>query len=208
MPIRHTKFRCARASGFYWNRVAGLLVRLTFRLWHVRHSAKIYVDDLLAILLRSSAPLLSGLLVALLCVFRSDELAQSSSPPKSRGSDGPLTSTPLLLSWISPSCAVCWICSSFCLSRPVAQFQQEKLTGKLLWLSNSFQPFRPTRLCVSLCLKTFASLPPFRLRPFPWAASCFELHTPQSQGRPRARLIPTCLGSGCQSPTSREGAFT
>ena len=60
----------ARASGFYWNRVAGLLVRLTRRLWRVRHSAKIYVDDLLAILLRSSAPLLSALLVVLLCVLR------------------------------------------------------------------------------------------------------------------------------------------
>ena len=45
----------ARASGFYWNRVAGLLLRLTHRLWYVRHSAQIYVDDLLAVLLRSSA---------------------------------------------------------------------------------------------------------------------------------------------------------
>ena len=60
----------ARASGFYWNRVAGLLVRLAHRLWRVRHSALIYVDDLLAILLRSSAPLLAALLVVLLCVLR------------------------------------------------------------------------------------------------------------------------------------------
>ena len=60
----------ARASGFYWNRVAGLLVRLTHRFWHVRHSAQIYVDDLIALLLRSSAPLLSAVLIVLLLVLR------------------------------------------------------------------------------------------------------------------------------------------
>ena len=60
----------ARASGFYWNRLAGLLVRLTHRLWHVRRSAQIYVDDLLAVLLRSSAPLLAAILVILLSVLR------------------------------------------------------------------------------------------------------------------------------------------
>ena len=58
------------ASGFYWNRLAGLLVRLTHRLWHVRHSAQIYVDDLLTVLLRSSAPLLAAVLVILLSVLR------------------------------------------------------------------------------------------------------------------------------------------
>ena len=54
----------------FGDRVAGLLVRLMHRLWRVRRSAKIYVDDLWAILLRSSAPLLSALLVVLLCVIR------------------------------------------------------------------------------------------------------------------------------------------
>ena len=35
----------ARASGFYWNRVSGLLVRLLHRLVFSAHSALIYVDD-------------------------------------------------------------------------------------------------------------------------------------------------------------------
>ncbi|CAE7225121.1 unnamed protein product [Symbiodinium natans] len=35
----------ACASGFYWARVAGLLVRLVHRFWWVGHSALIYVDD-------------------------------------------------------------------------------------------------------------------------------------------------------------------
>ena len=59
----------ARASGFYWARVAGLLVRLVHRFWWVSHSALIYVDDLLSILEKSSAPLLAALLVVLLQVL-------------------------------------------------------------------------------------------------------------------------------------------
>ena len=54
----------ARVSGFYWNRVAGLLIRLSVA------RAQIYVDDLLTLLLRSSAPLLTALLVIMLSVLR------------------------------------------------------------------------------------------------------------------------------------------
>ena len=59
----------ARASGFYWSRVAGLLVRLVHRIWWVSHSALIYVDDLLCLLEKSSAPLLASVLVVLLQVL-------------------------------------------------------------------------------------------------------------------------------------------
>ena len=136
----------ARASGFYWNRVAGLLVRLAHRLWRVRHSALIYVDDLLAVLLRSSAPLLSALLVVLLCVLR------------------------VPMSWhkAALSARVTWIGWSFDfatftvqldppkMQRLIALLCQlsasprcsvttlEKLTGKLLWLSNMFPAYRPS----------------------------------------------------------------
>ena len=136
----------ARASGFYWNRVAGLLLRLTYRLWRVRHSAQIYVDDLLAILLRSSAPLLSALLVVMLCVLR------------------------VPMSWhkAALSARVTWIGWSFDLETYTVELDPaklrrllellrllsasprctvsalEKLTGKLLWLSNLFQAFRPS----------------------------------------------------------------
>ena len=136
----------ARASGFYWNRVAGLLVRLAHRLWRIRHSALIYVDDLLAVLLRSSAPLLSALLVVLLCVLR------------------------VPMSWhkAALSARVTWIGWSFDFATFTVQLgppkmqrlldllrqlsasprcsvtMLEKLTGKLLWLSNMFPAYRPS----------------------------------------------------------------
>ena len=57
----------ARASSFYWSRMAGLLVRFTRKLWFVSHSGFIYVDDLLALLESTTArPLWSGILVVLL----------------------------------------------------------------------------------------------------------------------------------------------
>ena len=123
-----------------------MLVRLTHRLWRVRHSAKIYVDDLLAILLRSSAPLLSALLVVLLCILRVpmswhkaalsarvtwigwpfdfETFTVQLDPSKLRR----LLDLLRLLS-ASPRCTVSAL---------------EKLTGKLLWLSNLFQSFRPS----------------------------------------------------------------
>ena len=136
----------ARASGFYWNRVAGLLVRLTHRFWHVRHSAQIYVDDLIALLLRSSAPLLSAVLIVLLLVLR------------------------VPMSWhkAALSAQVTWIGWSFDfahftvrldpdkMARLLTLLRQlkaspkctvtvlEKLTGKLLWLSNLFTSLRPS----------------------------------------------------------------
>ncbi|CAE7247983.1 unnamed protein product, partial [Symbiodinium pilosum] len=133
-------------QGFYWNHLAGLLVRLTHRLWHVRHSAQIYVDDLLTILLRSSAPLLAAVLVVLLSVLR------------------------VPMSWHKAelSARVTWIGWAFDfdhfvvqldpakLARLLALLRQlqsspkctvtilEKLTGKLLWLSNLFSALRPS----------------------------------------------------------------
>ena len=108
--------------------------------------AQIYVDDLLAILLRSSAPLLSALLVVLLCVLR------------------------VPMSWhkAALSARVTWIGWSFDFETFTVQLDPsklrrlldllrllsdsprctvsalEKLTGKLLWLSNLFQSFRPS----------------------------------------------------------------
>ena len=126
--------------------MAGLLLRLTHRLWRVRRSAQIYVDDLLAVLLRSSAPLLSALLVVMLCVLR------------------------VPMSWhkAALSARVTWIGWSYDLENYTVELDPaklrrllellrllsasprctvsalEKLTGKLLWLSNLFQAFRPS----------------------------------------------------------------
>ena len=59
----------ARASGYYWNRVAGLLVRFLHRLLFSAHSAFIYVDDILALLDRRSAPVWTCLLVVAILVL-------------------------------------------------------------------------------------------------------------------------------------------
>ena len=53
----------ARASGWYWGRVAGLMVRLSHSLFGHHHALWQYVDDLLARLDRQSAPLWVCLLV-------------------------------------------------------------------------------------------------------------------------------------------------
>ena len=50
--------------------MAGLLVRITHKLWFISHSGFIYVDDLLALLESVSAPLWSGILVVLLLILR------------------------------------------------------------------------------------------------------------------------------------------
>ena len=56
----------ARFSSYYRARAAGLLVRLIHRMIRVRHSAQIYVDDLLALLESVSAPLWASLVAVLL----------------------------------------------------------------------------------------------------------------------------------------------
>ena len=60
----------ARVSSFYWARAAGLLVRLIHRLLRVRHSAKIYVDDLLCLLDSASAPVWASHVVVLLLLIK------------------------------------------------------------------------------------------------------------------------------------------
>ena len=60
----------ARVSSFYWARAAGLLMRLIHRLLRVRHSAKIYVDDLLCLLDSASAPVWASHVVVLLLLIK------------------------------------------------------------------------------------------------------------------------------------------
>ena len=57
----------ARASGYYWGRVAGMLMRAFHRLAHVRHSMLMHVDDLLATLDIDSAPMYA-FMIAIMCV--------------------------------------------------------------------------------------------------------------------------------------------
>ncbi|CAE7210243.1 unnamed protein product [Symbiodinium sp. CCMP2592] len=136
----------ARVSSFYWARAAGLLLRLVHRIVRVRHSAQIYVDDILALLDAISAPLWASLIVVLLLVLR------------------------VPMSWhkaaLGPS--VVWIgwefnLSHFCVKLDPGKFTRlcallrqalsskrcschllERVTGKLLWLSSLFRTFRPS----------------------------------------------------------------
>ena len=92
----------------------------------------------------------------------------------------------------------------------------EKLTGKLLWLSNVFQAFRPSlaplytdqrcplpNMCAvsaeiyhSLRASLSRDLPPSRLRPFPWAASFSVL---------LILNLPLCRMSHSMSPLAVSG---
>ena len=60
----------ARVSSFFWARCAGLLMRLLKRLLRVRHSSWIYVDDLLSLFDRLSAPLWASVVVVLLLCLK------------------------------------------------------------------------------------------------------------------------------------------
>ena len=60
----------ARASGYYWARVAGLLSRLLHRLLFVRHALLIYVDDLISLFSGPSAPVWAALMCVLLLLLR------------------------------------------------------------------------------------------------------------------------------------------
>ena len=53
----------ARASGYYWGRIAGMLMRVLHRIMHVRQSMFIYVDDLLATLDLRSAPIYASMIL-------------------------------------------------------------------------------------------------------------------------------------------------
>ena len=136
----------ARVSSFYWARAAGLLVRLVHRLIRVRHSAMIYVDDLLCLLDSASAPVWASHIVVLLLLLK------------------------VPLSWhkCALSAKVVWIgweldVSLFTVRLDPLKFQRlcsllrqalssrrcsthllERITGKLLWLSSLFRTFRPS----------------------------------------------------------------
>ena len=55
----------ARASGYSWSRMAGLMVRTFHRLLHVRHALFQYVDDLLVLLEAATSPIWIGILTSL-----------------------------------------------------------------------------------------------------------------------------------------------
>ena len=136
----------ARASGHYWSRVAGLLVRLAHRLLFIAHSAFIYVDDILALLERSSAPLTASVLIILLqvlCVPMSWHKASLRPTVVWIGWQFNFTTFTVTLDPPKLQRLLCLI-SEVLSSRRSTVTQLERLTGKLLWLSSLFRTFRPT----------------------------------------------------------------
>ena len=136
----------ARVSSFFWARCAGLLMRLLKRLLRVRHSSWIYVDDILALFNRLSAPLWASVVVVLLLCLKI---------PMS-WHKGTLSPSVVWIGWqMDFECFTVRLDPSK-LSRLVALANQvlnsrscpvrdlERLTGKLLWLSSLFRCFRPS----------------------------------------------------------------
>ena len=136
----------ARASGFYWARLAGLLTRLGHRFIFVLHSLLIYVDDFICLLHEESAPVWASVLVLLLCC-----LGVPMSWRKAALSARPV--------WIG------WSLDLHCLTADMEPAKKQrlllllrsihasklchvtllqKLTGKLLWLSALLPALRPS----------------------------------------------------------------
>ena len=124
----------ARVSSFYWARAAGLLVRLIHRLIRVRHSAQIYVDDLLAILESVSAPLWASMVVVLLQI-----LCVPMSWHK-----GALSARVVWIGWESCLCVLLRQALSSKRCSTGSTHLLERITGKLLWFSSLFRTFRPS----------------------------------------------------------------
>ena len=136
----------ARVSSFYWACAAGLLVRLIRRLIRVRHSAQIYVDDLLALLESVSAPLWASLVVIFL---------QISKVPMS-WHKGALAAKVVWIGWelnLSHFCVrldpakfarLCSLLRQALSSKRCSTHLLERITGKLLWFSSLFRTFRPS----------------------------------------------------------------
>ncbi|CAE7209933.1 unnamed protein product, partial [Symbiodinium necroappetens] len=118
----------ARVSSFFWARAAGLLVRLVHKLIRVRHSAKIYIDDLLCLL--DSVPLswhkcpLSPRVVWIGWEIDLAIFTVRLDPQKFQ--------------------RLCALLRQALSSRRCSTHLLERITGKLLWLSSLFKTFRPS----------------------------------------------------------------
>ena len=135
----------ARVSGWYWQRLAGLMVRTFHHFLRYRHALFQYVDDLLAFLDGTTAPLWASLLVVLCGV-----LQIPISWPKAQFAGS--------VTWIGWSIDVQhWLVSlPVEKSRPIlalilSVLQEakplaatlEKLIGKLLWVTSLWRQLRP-----------------------------------------------------------------
>ena len=135
----------ARASGWYWGRLAGIMVRSCHALLAHGHALWQYVDDLLAWLDKSSSPLWASLIVVLLLI-----LGVPMSWHKAALSD--------TIDWIGWRISV----SSWTVEIPLEKLEKiiaqirsiqcaarltlrdlQSLVGRLLWLTSAWRHLRP-----------------------------------------------------------------
>ena len=136
----------ARVSSFYWARAAGLLVRLVHKLVRVRHSAKIYVDDLLCLLDSASAPVWASHIVVL-CLLLKIPLSWHKCALSARVVwIGWELDVSLFTVRLDPQkfSRLCTLLRQALSSRRCSTHLLERITGKLLWLSSLFRTFRPS----------------------------------------------------------------
>ncbi|CAE7508033.1 LRRC45 [Symbiodinium sp. CCMP2592] len=136
----------ARASGFYWARLAGILSRLMHRLLFIRHALLIYVDDLISLLSGPSAPVWAAVLCVFLLVLRvpmSWHKAYLGARPTWIGWSMSLETFTATLE--PPKLArLRLLISSARSGEAIPLHLLRKLTGKLLWVCSLFRPFRPS----------------------------------------------------------------
>ncbi len=135
----------ARASGYYWGRVAGMLMRTLHRAVHVCHSMFIYVDDILAALDSKSSPVYASIIV-LMCMCLGVPLSWKKTQLQSQ------------VVWIGWEISTCdWTVTLTADKRSsiledlrellrvhkIPQKLLERLTGKLLWVTSAWHQLRP-----------------------------------------------------------------
>ena len=136
----------ARVSSFYWARAAGLLVRLVHKLIRVRHSAKIYVDDLLCLLDSASAPVWASHVVVLLLLLKVPLSWHKCALSAKVVWIGWELDVSLFTVRLDPQKfqRLCSLLRQALSSRRCSTHLLERITGKLLWLSSLFRTFRPS----------------------------------------------------------------
>ena len=135
----------ARASGYYWGRVAGMLMRTLHRAVHVRHSMFIYVDDLLAVLDSKSSPVYASIIV-LMCMCLGVPLSWKKTQ---------LQSQVVWIGWEISACDWTVTLTADKRSSILEDLREllrvskiplkllERLTGKLLWVTSAWHQLRP-----------------------------------------------------------------
>ena len=136
----------ARVSSFYWARAAGLLVRLVHKLIRVRHSAKIYVDDLLCLLDSASTPVWASHIVVLLLLLKVPLSWHKCALSARVVWIGWELDVSLFTVRLDPQKfqRLCTLLRQALSSRRCSTHLLERITGKLLWLSSLFRTFRPS----------------------------------------------------------------